>query len=138
MTGPHAADRPQRATSGASRSAEELREELGTLRAELGDTVEELAHRVDVASRVRAKREETTARMQEQVTQAKAVLAEKAPTVDAAVRDQRTLIAVITLVLGYLLVSRMHRRKQRRRQRRRAARAEADIAVIGRDGNGTR
>jgi hypothetical protein len=135
MTGPHAADPPHRATPGASRSPEELREELGTLRAELGDTVEELAHRVDVPSRVRAKREETTARVQEQVTQARAVFAEKAPTVDAAVRDQRTLIAAISLVLSYLLVSRMRRRKQRRK----AARAEADIAVIGKDGtNGTR
>jgi hypothetical protein len=114
MTGPHA-DPPHRATPGASRSPEELREELGTLRAELGDTVEELAHRVDVPSRVRAKREETTARVQEQVTQARAVLVEKAPTVDAAVRDQRTLIAAITLVLSYLLVSRMRRRKRRRK-----------------------
>jgi hypothetical protein len=134
MTGPHSADPPHRATPGAARSPEELREDLGTLRAELGDTVEELAHRVDVPSRVRAKREETTARVQEQVTQARAALAEKAPTVDAAVRDQRTLIAAISLVLSYLLVSRMRRRKQRRK----AARAEADIAVIGRDGNGTR
>ena len=134
MTGPHSADPPHRATPGASRSPEELREDLGTLRAELGDTVEELAHRVDVPSRVRAKREETTARVHEQVTQARAALAEKAPTVDAAVRDQRTLIAAITLVLSYLLVSRMRRRKQRRK----AARAEADIAVIGKDSNGTR
>jgi hypothetical protein len=121
MTGPDAAAQPPRETSGA-RSPEELREELGTLRAELGDTVEELAHRVDVPSRVRAKREETAARVQEQVTQARAVLAEKAPTVDAAVRDQRTLIAAITLVLSYLLVGRMRRRKQRRK----AARADAD------------
>jgi hypothetical protein len=140
MTGSHPADPAPRATpaaSGAERSSEELREELDTLRAELGDTVEELAHRVDVPARVRAKREETTARVQEQVTQARTVIAEKAPTVETALRDRPALVAGIALVLSYLLVSRLRRRKARRR-RKKAAGVVTGLADIGKDGNGTR
>jgi hypothetical protein len=139
MTGSHPVDPAPRSTpsaSGAERSPEELREELDTLRSELGETVEELAHRVDVPARVRAKREETTARVQEQVTQAREVIAEKAPTVEAALRDRPGLVAAIALVLSYLLVSRLRRRKARRRLK--AAGIAATLADVGKDGNGTR
>jgi hypothetical protein len=139
MTGSHPADPAPRSTpaaSGAERSPEELRDELDTLRAELGETVEELAHRVDVPARVRAKREETTARVQEQVVQAREVIAEKAPTVEAALRDRPGLVAGIALVLSYLLVSRLRRRKARRRLK--AAGIAATLADVGKDGNGTR
>ena len=69
----------------AAKSPEELR-------AELGDTVEELAHRVDVPAQVRAKKDDTLAKLQDAKVQAsrrvhegtekvKAVYAEKAPVV---------------------------------------------------------
>jgi hypothetical protein len=126
MTGAHSADPPSRA-SASDRSPDELREELNGLRAELGDTVEELAHRLDVPARVRAKRDETTAWLREQLVQARAVLAKKAPAVEAALRDRPGLVGGITLVLSYLLVSRLRRRKRRRR-----------TAAAGKDGDGTR
>ena len=43
----------------SDKSPEQLRAEVGEMRAELGDTVEELAHRVDVPAQVRAKKEDT-------------------------------------------------------------------------------
>jgi len=74
------------------KSPEELRTELAAKRAQLGDTVEELAHRVDVPAQVKAKRDDTLAKLQEAKTQAtrrvhegtekvKAAIAEKAPVV---------------------------------------------------------
>jgi len=88
---------------------------------------------------VRAKREETTARVQEQVTQAREVIAEKAPTVEAALRDRPGLVAGIALVLSYLLVSRLRRRKARRRRLKAAGiAAAATLADVGKDGHGTR
>ena len=76
----------------AAKSPEELRAELAAKRAELGDTVEELAHRVDVPAQVRAKKDDTLAKLQDAKVQAsrrvhegtekvKAVYAEKAPVV---------------------------------------------------------
>ena len=74
----------------AAKSPEELRAELAAKRAELGDTVEELAHRVDVPAQVRAKKDDTLAKLQDAKVEAsrrvhegtekvKAVYAEKAP-----------------------------------------------------------
>ena len=76
----------------AAKSPEELRAELAAKRAELGDTVEELAHRVDVPAQVRAKKDDTLAKLQDAKVQAsrrvhegtekvKAAIAEKAPVV---------------------------------------------------------
>jgi Protein of unknown function (DUF3618) len=48
----------------SDKSPEQLRAEVGEMRAELGDNVEELAHRVDVPARVRARKEDTLARLQ--------------------------------------------------------------------------
>jgi transposase-like protein len=138
MSGAHPADPPSRA-SDADRSPDELREELVELRAELGDTVEELAHRVDVPARVRAKRDETATRvrakldettvwLQKQFAQARAVLAETATGVEATLRDRPGLVGGITLVASYLLVSGLRRRKRRRRT----------AALGGKDGDGTR
>ena len=47
----------------SDKSPEQLRAELDQIRAELGDTVEELANRVDVPAQVRAKKEDTIARL---------------------------------------------------------------------------
>ena len=74
------------------KSPEELRAELAAKRAQLGDTVEELAHRVDVPAQVRAKKDDTVAklheakaeaarRMHESTEKVKAAIAEKAPVV---------------------------------------------------------
>ena len=52
------------------KSPEELRAELSAKRAELGDTVEELAHRVDVPAQVKAKKAETVAKLQDAKTEA--------------------------------------------------------------------
>lgn len=78
------------------KSPEELRAELAAKRAQLGDTVEELAHRVDVPAQVKAKKDDTVARLQEAKVQAsrrvhegtekvKAAIAEKAPVVQQKV-----------------------------------------------------
>lgn len=80
----------------AAKSPEELRAELAVKRAELGDTVEELAHRVDVPAQVRAKTDDTLAKLQDAKVQAsrrmhegtekvKAAIAEKAPVVQEKV-----------------------------------------------------
>ena len=67
------------------KSPEELRAELAAKRAELGDTVEELAHRVDVPAQVKAAIADKTPVVQQKVdhavTRSKAVYAEKAPPV---------------------------------------------------------
>ena len=80
----------------AAKSPEELRAELAAKRAELGDTVEELAHRVDVPAQVRAKKDDTLAKLQDAKVEAsrrvhegtekvKATIAEKAPVVQQKV-----------------------------------------------------
>ncbi len=92
----------------AAKSPEELRAELAAKRAELGDTVEELAHRVDVPAQVRAKKDDTLAKLQDAKIEAsrrvhegtekvKAVYAEKAPAVqqkvDSAVEKSKAVYA---------------------------------------------
>ena len=91
----------------AAKSPEELRAELAAKRAELGDTVEELAHRVDVPAQVRAKKDDTLAKLQDAKVEAsrrvhegtekvKAAIAEKAPVVqqhvNKAVADARPVV----------------------------------------------
>jgi hypothetical protein len=82
----------------SQKSPEELRAELGAKRAALGDTVEELAHRVDVPAQVKAKKAETVAklndaklqasrRVQESTDKVKATFADKAPVVQQKVDD---------------------------------------------------
>ena len=78
------------------RSENEQRADLEELREELGETVTELAHRVDVPARVRARREET-------VAQAKAFVAEKAPAVRAAGRSPAVIAAGAAGVLLLLV-----------------------------------
>lgn len=75
------------------RSENEQRVDLEELREELGETVTELAHRVDVPTRVRARRDETLAR-------AKALVAEKAPAAGSpAVLATGAAAALLLLVL---------------------------------------
>ena len=83
------------------KSPEELRADLVAKRAELGDTVEELAHRVDVPAQVKAKKAETVAKLQDAKLEAtrrvhdgtekvKATIADKAPVVQQRVDDAVT------------------------------------------------
>jgi ElaB/YqjD/DUF883 family membrane-anchored ribosome-binding protein len=106
MTGTHRAD--------DDRSPEELREELGELRAELGDTVEELAHRADVPTRLREKRDETAQRVQAQVAHARDTIADTAPVVQSTLRERPALVSGIAVALTFLLISLVWRRRNRR------------------------
>jgi len=85
----------------ADKSPEELRADLAQKRAELGDTVEELAHRVDVPAQVKEKKAETVAKLQDAKAEAsrrvhestekvRAAIAEKAPVVHQKVDEAVT------------------------------------------------
>lgn len=94
-------------------TTEELREGLDELRAELGDTVEELAHRADVPTRLRAKRAEAAQRVQEQVAHAREIVAQTAPSVQGTVRERPGVASSIAVVLVILLISLLRRRRRR-------------------------
>jgi hypothetical protein len=88
------------------RSESEQRTDLEELREELGVTVTELAHRADVPSRVRARRDDALARARAIGEQAKTVVAEKAPGL------RPPIIAAGAAVLLLLVVLRRNRRKR--------------------------
>ena len=72
----------------SDKSQEQLRAEVGEIRAELGDTVEELAHRLDAPARVRAKKEEAVARLQETKDQAAHRVQQRAEKVRGVLADK--------------------------------------------------
>ena len=83
----------------SAKSPEQLRAELDEVRAELGVTVEELAHRVDVPARVRAQKDDTIVRLQatmeqvahrvqESAEKGRAVLADKVGQAKTAYSDR--------------------------------------------------
>jgi hypothetical protein len=76
----------------ADKSPEELRAELSAKRAELGDTVEELAHRVDVPAQVKAKKAETVAKLQDAKTEASRRVHEGTEKVKAAIADKAPVV----------------------------------------------
>jgi hypothetical protein len=76
----------------ADKSPEELREELGELRAELGDTVEELAHRVDFPAQVKAKKDDTVAKLQATKVEAARRVHEGAEKVKAAIAEKTPVV----------------------------------------------
>ena len=92
------------------RSESEQRADLEELREELGVTVTELAHRADVPSRVRARRDDALARARAVGEQAKTVVAEQAPALRSAARPP--IIAAGAAVLLLLVVLR-HKRRNR-------------------------
>ena len=96
------------------------RRDVEELRAELGDTVEELVHRVDVPSRLREKRAETTERVQAQVTHAREVardvVAEKAPAVQTAMRERPAVVGGVLAALLLLFVRSLRRRRKHREE----------------------
>ncbi|TQM45849.1 DUF3618 domain-containing protein [Pseudonocardia cypriaca] len=97
------------------REGEVVERDVEQLRAEIGDTVEELVHRVDVPQRVREKRAEVTERVQAQVAHAREVVAEKAPAVEDAVRRRPLVVGgVLAALLLMLLRSRRRKRAYRK------------------------
>jgi predicted ATPase with chaperone activity len=98
----------------SSATESQRRRDVEELRAELGDTVEELVHRVDVPERLREKRAETTERVQAQVAHAREVVAAKAPAVQNALRDRPLVVGGALAALLFLLMRGSRRRKQRK------------------------
>ncbi|WP_300008621.1 DUF3618 domain-containing protein [Pseudonocardia sp.] len=94
------------------RSPDERRADMEELRGELGETVTELAHRLDVPAQIRARRDETTARARDRLDRVQTVLEEKAPPVGRAAREQPTLVAAALLVLVVLVVNRARPRRR--------------------------
>jgi len=92
------------------RSESEQRADLEELREELGVTVTELAHRADVPSRVRARRDDALARARAVGEQAKTVVAEQVAEKAPALRPP--IIAAGAAVLLLLVVLR-HKRRNR-------------------------
>ena len=112
MTGPRGEGTTPRQGEAVDQAVEQ---DVERLRTELGDTVEELVHRVDVPQRLREKRAEATERVQAQVAHAREVVAEKAPAVEDAVR-QRPLVVGGVIAALLLLFLRSKRRKRARRK----------------------
>lgn len=110
--------------------------EVKEVRAELADTVEELAHRLDVPARLRDKRDVTAQRVQQQVTHARDAVAQRAPELSRTLQQQAThardvvnqrapalsrtlrqrpgLAALIGLIVVTLLARRLRRRTHRK------------------------
>ncbi len=97
-------------------STAEAQREVEELRAELGDTVEELVHRVDVPQRLREKRAETTERVQAQAAHAREVVAAKAPAVQSALRERPLVVGGALAALLFLLLRRTARRRAHRKE----------------------
>jgi hypothetical protein len=89
-------------------------QDVEDLRAELGETVEELVHRVDVPQRLREKRAETTERVQAQVAHAKEVVAEKAPAIQSALRERPAVVGAVLAALLLLVLRSLRRRTHRK------------------------
>jgi len=104
---------------GAPREGEVVERDVEQLRADLGDTVEELVHRVDVPQRLREKRAEVTERVQAQVAHTREVVAhkvtEKAPAVEDAVRQRPLVVGGVIAALLLLFLRSQRRRRMHRK-----------------------
>jgi hypothetical protein len=101
---------------GAPNEGEVVERDVEQLRTELGDTVEELVHRVDVPQRLREKRAEATERVQAQVAHAREVVAEKAPAVEDAVRQRPLVVGGVIAALLLLFLRSQRRRRMHRKE----------------------
>jgi hypothetical protein len=102
-------------SGGDPRRGEVAERDVEQLRAELGDTVEELVHRVDVPQRLREKRDEATELVQAQVAHAREVVVEKAPAIEDALRRRPLVVGGVIAAL-LLLFLRSRRRKRMHRK----------------------
>ncbi len=98
------------------REGEVVERDVEQLRAELGDTVEELVYRVDVPQRLREKRAEATEKVQAQVAHAREVVAEKAPAVEEAVRNRPLVVGGVIAALLLLFLRSLRRRHIQRKE----------------------
>jgi hypothetical protein len=105
--------------SRAADGADPARREVEELRADIGETVEELVHRADVPTRLREKRAETTERVQAQVTRAREVVAtqaaEKGPAVQSALQERPAVVGGVLAALLLLVVRSLRRRRRNRK-----------------------
>jgi hypothetical protein len=102
-------------TASEPRRGEVVERDVAQLRAELGDTVEELVHRADVPQRLREKRDEATEKVQAQVAHVREVVVEKAPAIEDALRRRPLVVGgVIAALLLLLLRSRRRKRVHRK------------------------
>ena len=101
---------------GRPADGEVVERDVEQLRTELGETVQELAHRADVPQRLREKRAETTERVQAQVAHAREVVAQKAPAVESAVRERPLVVGGVLAALLLLFVRSARRRRARRKE----------------------
>jgi uncharacterized protein DUF3618 len=101
---------------GTPRTGEVVERDVERLRAELGDTVEELVHRADVPQRLREKRAETAERVQAQVAHAREVVAEKAPAVEDAMRQRPLVVGGVLAALLLLCLRSLRRRREYRKE----------------------
>ena len=118
---PLAADRPY--VDGAAASPEELRAEVerlsqeerahvDDLREELGDSVAELASRLDVKARVTMKKDEAVATVHQEVGRARSVVADGVTTAKDTAQQRPGVLAAVAaaLLLLVLLVARRRRK----------------------------
>ncbi len=99
-----------RVQAGVPRTPDEQRVDLGELREELGATVDELSRRVDVAARVRARRDATVAQARRLGGQAQTAIESRVPAARAITRNPTALASVAAgLVLAVLLVRRLRK-----------------------------
>ena len=103
-----------------AREGEVVERDVEQLRADLGDTVEELVHRVDLPQRLREKRAETAERVQAQVAHVREVVAEKmtekAPAVESAVRERPLVVGGVIAALLLLFLRSLRRRRRHRKE----------------------
>lgn len=93
-----------------ARPPQERRAAVEELRDDLGETVAELAQRVDVPARVRARREELTAQARQGVDRARSAVDRNAPPV-VRERPGTAAAALAAAVLAVLVVARLRARR---------------------------
>jgi hypothetical protein len=101
---------------GVPAEGEVVERDVEQLRADLGHTVEELVHRVDVPQRLREKRAETTERVQAEVARARETVAQKAPAVQDALRESPAVVGGVLAALLLLCVRTLVARRRARRK----------------------
>jgi len=106
QTPPLAANRPS--VDGQSLSPDQLRAQLAELRADLGETVEELVQRLDVPARARARKDEIVATARQRVAQLRTTATRE------TVHEQPARLGTVAGVLAVVLLVWLVRRRRRR------------------------
>lgn len=101
------------AVDGRNASPDQLRAQLAQLRTDLGNTVEELTHRLDVPARARARKDEIITRVRDRAEQLRTLTRKGAPAAQETVRRQPVLVGLAAAALLLLLLRRARRRRRR-------------------------